>query len=932
MLDFPRILVRFLAKHHTATLVFWLVLTIVCLFCLPIYVLNMKLVFYPPSSEPSYDAHVQMEKYFPLVEDYATTVVFVEVPEGEDIDLTTYDPLRAFFDELEARLVDKYGAYVLSFDSIFSLADEGLELSAQGYVTGDHRATYATLTVDKPDTSVNSMLFILYLRSVVADLEENVSELSVFLLGSDVIVVEILLSTGMDVAVMVVLALPFAFLVIGLFQRSVRILLFPLIVVVVALIVSLGASFPMALTMSVSPFVLGIQAAIALAMSIDYTLFLTVQFRQALTRGESVVTACYSVVKNAGKVILVSGCCLLVTFCSLLFFGIDLLSTIGLGSVIALIVIIVLSPTLEVAMILHWPRFFSRLQMNGHRGALFATESDVACFGLAPDAAAAPLLPHDAARDTHTTMASSRISASHLEPRAHALDDGSSAATDAARDDSEHAADTLAPSAGAAPRQRRYISRKSKYKNSFGRGNRPGIDRLPTPKELVEIQRRDFSFRTVRRFTDLATSIGIVVVGVALLVGFAIALSGASVNYDNSLTVPSGTEAGEAIYKFGEAFSEGYVYPYIILLSPADAAAGATAFSEDAFQLANDLIAAILAEVDDDSILVPELITAPSYLAGIEVPYALAVEFTDATSDTYDTVAARNYRYSFDMFMSADGAASQIFTAPNIPWSGEGMDTFILQVRGILTSDQFAGAAARAGLRLDLFAECADVYDSSSAIYSNFPLLIGVTCAILFLLTGFAFRSVFVPLRLLVSLSITVVFVFGLCALIFDSAYGGEGFYWAVPPLTFCIVLGLGTDYDSFLFSTIRNFRVRGLFHKDAIHRAVYESGSTINAAGIIMALSFAGMALSSVPMMAQFGLILVIAVLFDTFIIRTFFVPAMTALGGWFTWWPFHNRLPREQFDAFALFNDSQKRSDLKEAESSAHIRQNHVDLSSSY
>ena len=53
------------------------------------------------------------------------------------------------------------------------------------------------------------------------------------------------------------------------------------------------------------------------------------------------------------------------------------------------------------------------------------------------------------------------------------------------------------------------------------------------------------------------------------------------------------------------------------------------------------------------------------------------------------------------------------------------------------------------------------------------------------------------------------------------------------------------------------------------------------------MAIAFSGLLLSKEMVLNQFGFMLCIAVLIDTFIIRTILVPAIMALAEKWNWWP---------------------------------------------
>ena len=78
-----------------------------------------------------------------------------------------------------------------------------------------------------------------------------------------------------------------------------------------------------------------------------------------------------------------------------------------------------------------------------------------------------------------------------------------------------------------------------------------------------------------------------------------------------------------------------------------------------------------------------------------------------------------------------------------------------------------------------------------------------------------------------------------------------------------------------------------GFTEKASIHKGLFKTGNVISFAGIIMAIAFSGLLLSRVMVLNQFGFMLCIAVLIDTFIIRTILVPAIMSLASKWNWWP---------------------------------------------
>jgi len=111
--------------------------------------------------------------------------------------------------------------------------------------------------------------------------------------------------------------------------------------------------------------------------------------------------------------------------------------------------------------------------------------------------------------------------------------------------------------------------------------------------------------------------------------------------------------------------------------------------------------------------------------------------------------------------------------------------------------------------------------------------------------------------------------------------------YWLIPVMCFSILVGLGLDYDIFLFSRVVEYRKLGYNDRAAIVKGLYRTGGIITAAGVIMFIAFAGLMLSEEMVLNQYGFMLSFAVLADTFVVRTLVVPAIMSLAGPVNWWP---------------------------------------------
>jgi RND superfamily putative drug exporter len=187
--------------------------------------------------------------------------------------------------------------------------------------------------------------------------------------------------------------------------------------------------------------------------------------------------------------------------------------------------------------------------------------------------------------------------------------------------------------------------------------------------------------------------------------------------------------------------------------------------------------------------------------------------------------------------------------------------------------------------------------DSSHAITSRLPLVLGIIAAItlvlLFLLTG----SVVLPLKALVLNVLSLSAAFGALVWIFQDGHLGAlgttstGTLVAnLPVLLFCIAFGLSMDYEVFLVSRIREYWLEsGQTREDndeSVALGLARTGRVVTAAALLMSISFAALIAAQVAFMRMFGLGLTIAVLVDATLVRMLLVPAFMHLMGQWNWW----------------------------------------------
>jgi RND superfamily putative drug exporter len=188
--------------------------------------------------------------------------------------------------------------------------------------------------------------------------------------------------------------------------------------------------------------------------------------------------------------------------------------------------------------------------------------------------------------------------------------------------------------------------------------------------------------------------------------------------------------------------------------------------------------------------------------------------------------------------------------------------------------------------------------DSSAAITSRLPVVLGVIAAITFILLFLLSGSVVLPLKALVLNVLSLTAAFGALVWIFQEGHLGAlgttptGTLVAnMPVLLFCIAFGLSMDYEVFLVSRIREYWLSAggktpADNDESVALGLARTGRVVTAAALLMSISFAALIAAQVGFMRMFGVGLTLAVLVDATLVRMLLVPAfMHVLGRW-NWW----------------------------------------------
>jgi RND superfamily putative drug exporter len=239
-------------------------------------------------------------------------------------------------------------------------------------------------------------------------------------------------------------------------------------------------------------------------------------------------------------------------------------------------------------------------------------------------------------------------------------------------------------------------------------------------------------------------------------------------------------------------------------------------------------------------------------------------------------------------YISTDGKTVQ--WEAGLKAGDPGSTTALNAVPAIRTA--VAGVAARAGAAADGVAgEAPALYDVSNISDGDLRHIVPVAVLAIGIVLALVLRSLIAPLYLILSVVLSYLASLGLSVIVFIKLGSSGGIVFLLPFLMFIFLLALGEDYNILVMTRIREEAGKRPL-REAVVRAVGATGPTVTSAGLVLAGTFAVLAVvgGSGPgngQVRQIGFGLAVGILLDTFVVRTVLVPSTVSLLGRWNWWP---------------------------------------------
>ncbi len=185
--------------------------------------------------------------------------------------------------------------------------------------------------------------------------------------------------------------------------------------------------------------------------------------------------------------------------------------------------------------------------------------------------------------------------------------------------------------------------------------------------------------------------------------------------------------------------------------------------------------------------------------------------------------------------------------------------------------------------------------DFITAVYSNFPYVLGFVVLLTFILLARAFRSLLLPLKAVILNLISLTAAFGIIVFIFQDGHGAHSIWgvhatdsiipW-IPLMIFAFLYGLSMDYEVFMLTRMREVYDETGDTPHAISLGLARTGKLVTSAALVLMFAFFVLSTSPGTDVKQFGIGLAAGIIFDATVIRALLVPALMRLFGSWNWW----------------------------------------------
>jgi predicted RND superfamily exporter protein len=201
-------------------------------------------------------------------------------------------------------------------------------------------------------------------------------------------------------------------------------------------------------------------------------------------------------------------------------------------------------------------------------------------------------------------------------------------------------------------------------------------------------------------------------------------------------------------------FPPGLASPFYITIDEKDPNYPNGTFTEQFFEYVNNLIS-LIDNAIQGAVTSKSVISAP-LAYGNSLPFEIAQMLTDPKTPLYNSSEGALYRSLLSTVMTADQKASLIIMLVTFDPNGPLMESFYKKTLGII--EQFHKSSL---YNWNITGILASNIDLSSSAFDAFPMMIGITLAIVVVFITISIRSLILPIRLVITIGLTILWTYG---------------------------------------------------------------------------------------------------------------------------------------------------------------------------
>lgn len=851
----------FQIKYHSYICIAWLIIFLISFVYGPEFLISTRSDLDLPKGTPSYDAIETFRDNYP--------------------DISTWPPAFIVYHSSDIDIINPYTQKVSLNLAAFALENKDIIKAVSGYwelinfnslisdtaVSTNNLTMMSTVYFSKDATLTQINDISLELLKFAADqkpLSSKYSSIKIYCTGLFPLFGQMQEATTQDFVTIDSIVLPSAIVILGVSLKSYRHMLIALINLMCTLLLSFAILVPVTKTVAINPFAPSIMMSLGIAVCFDYTLFMLTRYREELIDNKkSNEEAILSCLEAAGHVVLLSGLTLFLTFVLLTFFPQNFLVSVGWGCASIVITSILVNFTLTPALLLSFD-CFSKFDAIPEFKKMFC------CYLNSSNSEKI-----ESVETNNESIDKNSIEMTKIEENVE---------RNKKMNKIEYSAIPTDVIIVEEKKEKMTITENIKYffNNCVA---------LFYSKFVMRSIWFDLAYKTTKR-ANLT-----VFITICVTIPFFIEFINMEPTSDNGLVYLRKSSSLKALGIIEDNFPVGKMNPYqIIVATNIENSIITQPYFTYESQLINELLI-----LESPEFINSNSITAISYFGGQSISYSTAMSYLDPLNLS---PIASSYRVSVYPKLNAVKSATLIEVNTVINPNSQEVVPFIESVRDFLIDFSKDNQFQSETVDLYLFGAYTTTLDVQTSLYKFMPVMIITTIFIVMALIAVSFGSVLLALRLLFTVSISLLWTYGLMVMVYQPGSGQDffsfitpsildssGIYWIIPIMSFSILVGLALDYDIFLMSRVVEYRMMGWSDRAAVCLAIEKTGSIITAAGVIMSVSFCGLLLPDTIVLNQYGFSLFIGVAIDTFFVRTFLVPAVVSSFGGSSeslfWWP---------------------------------------------